>query len=166
MVKSATPDTAFALQDRRIRERVGAQGFFKLVGARLEELAPGRCNVAVDRRPELLQQNGFFHGGVTAFLIDNATTVAAATLLREDQACLTAEYKLNLLAPATGGTLICRARVVKAGRSISVVTADVFSLVGDGEVHTATALASIAILDGGRLDPARPGNGPPKAVRA
>ena len=101
-----------------------------------------------------MQQHGFFQGGVTAFLIDNATTIAVATLLRQGQACLTAEYKLNLLAPATGDELVCRrARVVKGGRNVSVVAADVFSIVAGRENHSATALASISILDAARLDP-------------
>ena len=107
----------------------------------------------MDQRPELLQQHGFFHGAVTAFLIDNATTIAAATLLRDGEACLTAEYKLNFLAPATGERLVCRARVVKPGRNISVVAADVFSFGQGKEIQTATALASISVLDGSRLDP-------------
>jgi len=100
-----------------------------------------------------LQQHGFFQGGVTAFLIDNATTIAVATLLRQGQACLTAEYKLNLLAPATGDELVCRARVVKGGRNVSVVAADVFSIAAGRETHSATALASVSILDAARLDP-------------
>jgi acyl-coenzyme A thioesterase PaaI-like protein len=48
------------------------------IGAELSELTRGACTLAVDRRPEL-QQHGLFHGGVTAFLVDNATTIAAAT---------------------------------------------------------------------------------------
>jgi uncharacterized protein (TIGR00369 family) len=98
----------------------------------------------VDRRPELLQQHGLFHGGVTAFLVDNATTIAAAT--SRGQPALTAEYKLNLLSPATGERLICRARVIKPGRQVAVVAADVFCVTGGIERHTATALASIAML--------------------
>ncbi|SDR26370.1 uncharacterized domain 1-containing protein [Rhizobiales bacterium GAS191] len=153
MTEMGAIDAQFAILAGRIRDRVEKQGFARLVGARLGELTPGGCTVSVERRPELLQQNGFFHGGVTAFLIDNATTIAAATLLREGQACLTAEYKLNLLAPATGSVLTCRARVVKPGRSVSVVAADVFSVADGKETQTATALASISILDAARLDP-------------
>jgi uncharacterized protein (TIGR00369 family) len=93
-----------------------------------------------------LQQHGLFHGGVTAFLVDNATTIAAAT--SRGQPALTAEYKLNLLSPATGERLICRARVIKPGRQVAVVGADVFCVTGGIEKHTATALASIAMLPG------------------
>jgi len=141
----ADPDPLFAPIATRIRDNVGRQGFMALIGAELSELARGSCTLAVDRRLELLQQHGFFHGGVTAFLVDNATTIAAAT--SRGQAALTAEYKLNLLSPATGERLICRARVIKPGRQIAVVAADVFCVIDGLEKHTATALASIAMLN-------------------
>jgi uncharacterized protein (TIGR00369 family) len=135
----------FAPIATRIRESLGRQGFMAHIGAELTELARGSCTLAVDRRPELLQQHGFFHGGVTAFLVDNATTIAAAA--SRGQPALTAEYKLNLLSPAAGERLICRARVIKPGRQVAVVAADVFCVVDGIEKHTATALASIAMLD-------------------
>ncbi|MGX4772318.1 PaaI family thioesterase [Bradyrhizobium guangdongense] len=137
-------DADFAALAARIHANVGRQGFMNLVGAELSELSRGACTIAVERRPELLQQHGFFHGGVTAFLIDNATTIAAAT--SRGQPALTAEYKLNLLSPAVGEKLICRARVIKPGRQVSVVAADVFCVNDGVEKHTATALASIAML--------------------
>jgi uncharacterized protein (TIGR00369 family) len=135
----------FAPIATRIRESLGRQGFMAHIGAELTELARGSCTLAVDRRPELLQQYGFFHGGVTAFLVDNATTIAAAA--SRGQPALTAEYKLNLLSPAAGVRLICRARVIKPGRQVAVVAADVFCVMDGIEKHTATALASIAMLD-------------------
>jgi uncharacterized protein (TIGR00369 family) len=138
-------DPGFAEIAERIHSSVGRQGFMNLVGAELSELARGECTIAVERRPDLLQQHGFFHGGVTAFLVDNATTIAAAT--SRGQSALTAEYKLNLLSPAVGDKLICRARVIKPGRQVSVVAADVFCVTDGVEKHTATALASIAMLN-------------------
>ena len=137
-------DEDFAPIENLIRENVERQGFMTLVGAELGEMSRGSCTIAVDRRSELLQQHGFFHGGVTAFLVDNATTIAAAT--SRGQGALTAEYKLNLLSPATGERMICRARVIKPGRQVAVVAADVFCVTDGVEKHTATALASIAML--------------------
>ena len=142
MIANVDPD--FAAVATRIRDNVGRQGFMIHVGAELSELSRGSCTLEVGRRPELLQQHGLFHGGVTAFLVDNATTIAAAT--SRGQPALTAEYKLNLLSPATGERLICRARVIKPGRQVAVVAADVFSVADGVEKHTATALASIAML--------------------
>jgi len=140
---TATIDPDFAQIETRIRDNVGRQGFMRHIGAELSELTRGSCTLEVDRRPELLQQHGLFHGGVTAFLVDNATTIAAAT--SRGQSALTAEYKLNLLSPAE--RLICRARVIKPGRQVAVVAADVFCITDGVEKHTATALASIAMFD-------------------
>lgn len=142
---TAMIDSDFAPIETKIRNNVGRQGFMSHIGAELSKLARGSCTLEVERRPELLQQYGLFHGGVTAFLVDNATTIAAAT--SRGQSALTAEYKLNLLSPAAGERLICRARVIKPGRQTAVVAADVFCVTDGVEKHTATALASIAMLD-------------------
>ncbi|KQW23266.1 phenylacetic acid degradation protein [Afipia sp. Root123D2] len=138
-------DQDFAPIAHHVREQVGKQGFMHLVGAEIAELGRGVCVLSVARKPELLQQHGFFHGGVSAFLVDNATTIAAGTA--RGQGALTAEFKLKFLAPALGERLICRAKVVKSGRTVSVVAADVFCVQDGVEKHTATALASIAMLD-------------------
>src|SRR2546423_3689954 len=114
------------------------------VGAELSELARGSCTLAVDRRPELLQQHGLFHGGVTAFLVDNATTIAAAT--SRGQSALTAEYKLNLLSPAAGERLICRARGLKPRPQGPPVPGDAIRVTGAVAQHTAPAPPSAPML--------------------
>lgn len=126
-----------------IQQAVAAQGFTRLLGARIETLAPGECSLAVDSRPELLQHYGFFHGGVAAYLIDNASAIAAATVARGNSRPVTSEFKVNFLAPTKGARLRCRARVLKAGRTLVVVAADVHAEGEDGETHAATALTTI-----------------------
>ncbi len=138
-----------------IRERVALQGFMHLVGAEIDDLAPGLSTISVTRRNDLLQQHGLFHGGVTAFLIDNGTTIAAATVLRPGQGVLTAEYKLNLFSSADGDRLICRSRVIKPGSRMIIVAADVFSEKDGREKQTAAALATIAVLDQASMPPLR-----------
>ena len=145
------PAEQFAENVRRVRARVATIGFCNLIGSQLDELGPGTCSASVARRPELLQHLGMFHGGVSAYLVDHATTVAAATILKRGQAVLTAEYKLNLMAPATGERLICRARVLRPGSTVTVVTADLFSLAEGKEKQTGAALATIAVIDAAKL---------------
>jgi uncharacterized protein (TIGR00369 family) len=135
----------------RIRTAVMEQGFTKHLGAALEDLQQGICVLSVVRKPELLQQHGFFHGGVTAYLIDNATTIAAGTMCKKGRAPITAGFTLNFLSPAVGDKLICRARVVKPGNAISVVNAEVFCVTGGKEKQTAAGLATIAIIEGDLL---------------
>jgi uncharacterized protein (TIGR00369 family) len=141
-------DSDFKQREDLIRRVVGVQGFMKLVGTTIDEVKPGHVTLSVNKRPELLQHFGMFHGGVTAFLVDNATTAAAATVMPADKTTLTAEFKLNYLSTAAGDKLICRAKVIKPGRTLVVVSADVYCVNNGTEKHTATALATIALVDG------------------
>ena len=131
-----------------IRKTLEGQGFTKLVGAEVVSVEPGVVVMALDRRPEVLQQAGLFHGGVLAYLVENATTAAAATVIdRTKRTVITAEYKINLVAPSTGDRLTCRAEVVKPGRSLTVVEAKVHCRIDSTEKLVAVALATIANLD-------------------
>ena len=131
-----------------IKHTLENQGFTKLVGADVVSVEKGVVVMALDRRPEVLQQNGLFHGGVLAYLVDNATTAAAGTMIdRDKRSVITAEYKINLVAPSRGDRLTCRAEVVKPGRSLTVVEAKVTCRTDGEEKLVAVALATIANLD-------------------
>jgi uncharacterized protein (TIGR00369 family) len=138
----------FAAVAAAIKSTLLAQGFTKLVGAEVVSVDPGVVVMALDRRPEVLQQNGLFHGGAIAYLIDNATTAAAGTMIdRASRSVITGEYKINLIAPSTGDRLTCRAEVVKPGRTLTVVEAKVFCRIDSVEKLVAVALATIVNLD-------------------
>lgn len=138
-----------------IKHTLENQGFTKLVGAEVVSVEKGEVVMALDRRPEVLQQNGLFHGGVIAYLVDNATTAAAGTMIdRGKRSVITAEYKINLVAPSKGDRLTCRATVVKPGRSLTVVEAKVFCRIDGEEKLVAVALATIANLDIASSSPA------------
>jgi len=97
-------------------------------------------------RAELTQQHGFVHAGIVGTLADSACGYAAYTLMPADAAVLSVEYKLNLLAPAAGEAFVARARVKKAGRTLSVATADVFALRGGEERLVATLQATLMTM--------------------
>lgn len=138
----------FSVMAEVVRNALDRQGFMRHDGARLDHIALGEVTLSVEKRDALLQQHEFFHGGVVAFLVDNATTAAAGTVLRgARQTCLTAEYKLNFLSPAKGERLSCAAVVVKPGKRLTVVEAKVHAHSGDGAKLVAVALATIANLD-------------------
>jgi acyl-coenzyme A thioesterase PaaI-like protein len=46
---------------------------------------------------------------------------------------LSVEFKVNLLRPAQGESFLARAEVIKAGRTFTVVRADVFALSEDSQ---------------------------------
>jgi uncharacterized protein (TIGR00369 family) len=104
------------------------QGALMAWQARLQKLAPGSCEIVLPMSAAVTQQHGYFHGGVIGALADAAGGYAANTLLLPASECLTAEYKINIIAPGIGEALIARGSVLKAGRSLVVARADVFAV--------------------------------------
>jgi uncharacterized protein (TIGR00369 family) len=104
------------------------QGALAAWGAQLRLQEPGRVEIAVTMSPAVTQQHGYFHGGVIGTLADVAGGYAANTLLMPAHECLTAEYKINIVAPGVGQTLLARGKVIKLGKSLVVAGADVFAV--------------------------------------
>ena len=128
--------------DRRVRDSFARQGFMKKLGVEFVSLEFGVCELAVDHDETLTQQHGFFHAGVTATLADNAAGYAAYSVMPENSTVLTTEFKMNMLAPAKGPRLLARAEVIKPGRTLVIVKADVYSGATGREDHVATFLAT------------------------
>jgi uncharacterized protein (TIGR00369 family) len=128
------------------REVLAAQAFSQLLGAQLQALSPGHCELHLPLRPELLQQHGFAHGGVLSYVADNALTYAGGTAMQVP--VVTSEFKINYLRPAVGELLIARARAVHHSRSQAVCQCDVYVVHSGVEKLCAVAQGTIAALPG------------------
>lgn len=104
-----------------------AQGMMATLGAELVEAGSGRVVIAAPIRAEVGQQHGFAHAALAFALGDSAAGYAALSLMPEGAEVLTVEMKINLLAPAAGERLVATGEVVKAGRRVSVVKAEVMA---------------------------------------
>ena len=134
--------------EARVRASFARQAAMATIGAEIAHLAPGEVDLRMPYRAELTQQHGFVHAGIIGTLADSACGYAAYTLMPADAAVLSVEYKLNLLAPAAGDAFVARGRVKKAGRTLSVATADVFALRGGEERLVATMQGTLmTVLD-------------------
>ena len=123
---------------------VAAQGYLNLIGVELGRVEPGEVEYRVSYRPEIGQQNGFFHGGIVGGMAEAVMGAAAATLVPDGHNVVGAEYKVNLLSPGLGPLLIARGTVVKPGRTLIVCRADV-SVVGEDGSETLCAIAQGAM---------------------
>jgi len=139
--------TAFEPRDpafeQRVRESYARQRLLTLMGASLERVAPGEVDIRLPFRPELAQQHGFMHAGAMTSVVDTACGYAALTLMSPDAAVLSVEFKVNLLAPGEGEAVVARARVLKPGRTLTVVRGDVFAVRRGEEKLVATMLATM-----------------------
>ena len=129
-------DPAF---EKRVRASFARQRVMQTIGARLVRVSPGEVEIALPFREDLTQQHGFLHAGVVSTIADSACGYAAYSLMPSDAAVLTIEYKVNFLSPAQGDRMIARARVTKAGRTVTVCTCDVM-MVKDGREQIAATM--------------------------
>src|SRR2546421_7735069 len=116
-----------------VEDNFARQPIMKLIGARLSLVEPGVVEITLPYRADLLQQNGYLHAGIITTIADSASGYAAFTLMPAGSNVLSIEFKVNLLRPAQGETFIARAEVIKAGRTLTVVRADVFGINGKQE---------------------------------
>jgi uncharacterized protein (TIGR00369 family) len=134
--------------EARVRGSFARQRAMALIGAQLTLVEPGRVIIELPVRDELGQQHGFVHGGIVGMIADSAGGYAAFTLMPPDASVLTVEYKLNMLAPAEGEVLVARGDVLKPGRSLSVVRADVWARSGGSETRVAAMQQTLMVMHG------------------
>lgn len=139
--------SSFQIQDadfeRRVRENFSRQHVMSLIGASLRRVEPGAVDIVLPYRRELTQQDGYIHAGILTTIADSACGYAAYTLMPAGSEVLSVEFKVNLLRPAAGEVFVAEARVLKAGKTLTVTRGDVHVL-SDGETKlVATMLATM-----------------------
>lgn len=116
------------------------------LGAELEHVEAGHVSIRAPILPGAQQQHGFAHAGLTFALGDSAAGYSALSVMGEDAEVLTAEMKINLLAPGKGDMLIARGRVIKPGRRLVVAAADVFAVQDGTETLIAALMGTMVPL--------------------
>ncbi|GIT89684.1 thioesterase [Jannaschia pagri] len=123
----------------RVEDSFAQQGMMKTLGARLTHVGDGLVRIAATVSPATSQQHGAGHAGLTFSLADSAAGYAALTQMAPDMEVVTAEFRISLLAMARG-EITAEGRVVRPGRRLIAVAADVWA--ADG-THVATALGTM-----------------------
>jgi uncharacterized protein (TIGR00369 family) len=138
-------DPAF---EARVRASFARQGAMKLIGAVLTRVEPGLAAIELPYRPELSQQHGFFHAGMTSAIADSAAGYAAFSLFHAASSVLTVEFKINLIAPADGERLVATGRVKKPGRTLTICEFEVVAEKGGKATVCALGLETLICLAG------------------
>ena len=122
------------------------QTVMALIGAELTRIDPGIIEIVLPYRTDLAQQHGYLHAGIVTTIADSACGYAAYSLMPPGSEVLSVEFKVNLLRPAKGEKFSAVAEVVKAGKTLTVVRADVFAIDGDRRDLIATMLGTMICL--------------------
>lgn len=135
-----------ASEDENVRQIFYAANFVRDLDIRLEKAGNGTCETSLVVQERLRQQHGFVHGGVVATLADH-TAGGAARSASGTRDVLTVEFKINFLRPASGDRLRCSATVLKAGNSVIVAEALVYSNDASRESLIAKLTETLFVLD-------------------
>ncbi len=133
--------------DPRIKASFDRQGMMHRLEARLVEADKGRCVIRAPLLAGFIQQQGFAHGGVSFTLGDTAAGYAALTMVPPGQEVLTAEMKINYLAPIINAEIEAVGEVLRAGRRLLVVRAELFALRGEERRSAALMLGTMTPVD-------------------
>jgi uncharacterized protein (TIGR00369 family) len=129
-----------------IKNSFAKQGLMDTFKAELEKIEHGHIEISMPYSDAVSQQHKFFHGGVIGALSDSACGYAAISVLGEDEAALTAEYKINLLSVADGERIIAVGKVLKPGRTLVVCHGDVFVEKSGKRKLCATMLMTMCVV--------------------
>lgn len=120
--------------------------FIRSMGIELTSYGRGWCETRLNGSPFLRQQHGLIHAGALMTLADHTCGGAAASTVAEDRDVITIENKISLLRPAFGLKLFCRAEVLRSGRSLVFVEAEVMNASEEGQVMVAKASSTLAVI--------------------
>ena len=105
--------------------RVSKRGIDSYLGLKVTEVEPGRIVCEMPVTDELITMIGNMHGGCLSAMCDHVLGVVMYPVMPEGHWAATTEFKINLLAPVTGGTCVATAEIVSMSRRLAVVRIDV-----------------------------------------
>jgi uncharacterized protein (TIGR00369 family) len=97
----------------------------QLIGFKPTTVEPGRAVVELEATKRHTNPMGTLHGGILCDIADAAMGIAFATTLEAGESFTTLELKINFLKPVWQARLRAIGRVVKKGRTVSLIECDV-----------------------------------------
>lgn len=112
---------------QRAAEMIKKVPYARLLGIELVDIKRGEAVTKMKMRDELRQPYGVLHGGATASLIDTAMAFAVIASTGEDEKATTVDLTVHYLRPVTEGEIVCTAKMVRTGKRILTISAEVTS---------------------------------------
>jgi uncharacterized protein (TIGR00369 family) len=119
--------------------------FISDIGVELDAIAEGHCTTTLDVKPRHLQHSGQVHAGVLTTMADHTAGAAAQTLAADGSFVATVELKISLLRPAQGERLVCRGRVLKPGKQLTFVEAELHCIAA-GKEHLVAKVSATMVM--------------------
>lgn len=128
---------------QRVQHSFDRQQAMSTLGASIIAIDPGVVSIRLPFKENLTQQHGFIHAGIISTVLDSACGYAAFSLMPENAAVLTIEYKINLLSPAKGEWFEAIGVVKKPGRNVTVADGEVYAHSGEDRKLIASMVGTL-----------------------
>jgi acyl-CoA thioesterase len=132
-----------------VRQKASRSGFFQLLDLQIDAAQDGKGAVSIHVDARLLHPEQIVHGGVIFALADTAMSMALMSSLPLNTPVSTIEAKINYLLPVRTGELIAEAKIVRRGRTIAVLEATVYNMIGEERQAIALMLGTFNIQQTG-----------------
>ena len=141
----------FEPRDQHYKERVkrsfASQSAMATMNIHLISVKPGLIEMELRKNKNILQQQGFIHGGVIASALDSACGFAALTLSEKNYEVLTIEFKTTFFYPANSDILSIKGKVIKSGKRVMFCESEAFSYFKEKERLISKMTTSIAMVE-------------------
>lgn len=125
-----------------------ANPFFCLTGIDILSAEPGKAALMMAVTPHMHNGVGWLQGGMLVAIADEAMALALYPLLGEDEGIATIAESTSFIKGVRTGTIRAEARVVKKGRRVAFMEAEVWGENGEKTLLSRTT-ASFAITAAG-----------------
>lgn len=113
------------------------------LGMQIRGLEPGVVGARLTLGDQHRNPHGVTHGAVLFAMVDTAMGGATMSVLDDGVLCTTIDVDIRFIRPAIAGELRATARVIKRGRTVVHLSAEIHD---DDDRLVATALGSFAVL--------------------
>ncbi|HST50481.1 MAG TPA: PaaI family thioesterase [Pyrinomonadaceae bacterium] len=108
----------------RLREAFEQVPYARLLGMEFVNAERGAATFALEARKELTRMGGILHGGAIFSLLDSAAAFAVLTLLEPGANTVTVDLTVHFLRPVSAGRIEARARVLRQGRRVAILSVE------------------------------------------
>ena len=126
----------------KVLGRVSRSGIDGYLGIKAVEFEAGRLVCEMPITDELITTMGTMHGGCLSAMCDHVLGVVTYPGMPLGYWAATTEFKINLLAPVTGGTCVATAEIISMSKRLAVVRVEITN----GERMVAVAQGTTTIV--------------------
>jgi uncharacterized protein (TIGR00369 family) len=129
--------------EARVRESFALQGLMQTLSAQVTRVGAGEVEIVMPVSSAISQQHGFVHAAAVTAIMDSACGYAALSLMPKNSDVLAVEFKVNFVAPAIGSSIRAIGTVIKAGKTITLTSANAYAISSNGEKLVAVMQATM-----------------------